>query len=71
MTYRLIITLLLATLGLRIIFAAPVARPLSGNALCADIAEELDRSVEHGLLSQEEADYITRRCYLQHGGPSK
>ena len=69
MTNRLIITLLLAALGLRIIFATPAARPLSGNELCADIRQELDRSVEYGVLSQEEADYIARRCYQRHGGP--
>ena len=68
MTTRLILTLLISALGIRVIFAATPQGQRSGDELCAELTAEVNLSVEQGLLTRDEASTISRRCYFLYGG---
>lgn len=42
------------------------AHNLSGTEVCAAVADELDHGVNFGLITQDEADDIIRRCLVNY-----
>ena len=42
------------------------AKHLSGNEICAAVADELDHAVNFKLISQEEANDIVLRCLVNY-----
>ena len=42
------------------------AHTLTGEQICAAVADELDHAVDWGFLNQSEANQIIMRCYLNY-----
>lgn len=68
MMTRLLLTILLGTIGIRTIMAAAPAPARTDKELCAELAREVNISAERGLLTPEEAQRISERCYRLYGG---
>lgn len=68
MTTRLLLTILLGTIGIRTIMAATPAPARSDSELCAELTREVNISAEQGLLTPQEAKRISERCYRLYGG---
>lgn len=71
MMTRLLLTILLGTIGIRAVMAAgssPGQR--SGSQLCSELTREVNISAQRGLLTQSEANKISERCYRLYGGKS-
>lgn len=68
MMTRFLLAILLSALGIRAILGAYSAPVRSDRELCIELAREVNISAEQGLLTQEEADAISARCYEMYGG---
>ena len=44
----------------------PEAEHLPGEDICAAVADELDHGVDHGLITQEEANRLILRCVVNY-----
>ena len=42
------------------------AHPLTGEQICAAVADELDHAVGWGLLTESEANKIIIRCFVNY-----
>lgn len=68
MMIRLSLALFIGALGLHSIFSASELDVKPIQELCAELARETNISVERGLLTKEEAEAISARCYQLYGG---
>ena len=67
MIYRLFGTLLIASLLLRLIFAAG-SDARHHEEICKEVADQVTLAVDSGVLTPNEGSDIIRRCYTRYGG---
>ena len=68
MITRLLLVLFFSAIALDSVFSSSEPRVRSDQELCIELSREVNISVESGLLTKEEAEAISARCYQLYGG---